>query len=62
MKHFVTDCEAIYVEKWISNYGRCFKYGKGKGKVQPRTDHEGPRWQYRYSSTLSVTSTLDRGG
>lgn len=25
MKHFITDCEAIYEEKWMSNYGRCFK-------------------------------------
>lgn len=45
MKHFVTDCEAIYEEKWMSNYVRCFKHGKGKGNIQPRTDHEGPRWQ-----------------
>ena len=37
--------------------------GKGKGKVHPRTGHEGPEEELRYSSTLSLTSTLDgRGG
>jgi hypothetical protein len=30
------------------------------GKVQPRTSHEGPEGEYRYSSTLSLTSTLMR--
>jgi hypothetical protein len=34
----------------------CFK---GKGKVRPGTDNEGPEGQYRYSSTLSLTSALD---
>jgi hypothetical protein len=33
-----------------------------KGKVLPRTGHEGPEGEYRYSSTLSLTSALDRGG
>jgi hypothetical protein len=38
-------------------------YGnKGKGKVLPRTDHEGPEGELRYSSTLSLTSVLDRVG
>jgi hypothetical protein len=32
------------------------------GKVPPRTGHEGPEGEYRYSSTLSLTSTLDGGG
>jgi hypothetical protein len=35
---------------------------KGKGKVHPRTGHEGSEGEYRYSSTLSLTSTLDGGG
>ena len=35
---------------------------KGKGKVHPRTGHEGPEREYRYSSTLSLTSALDRVG
>jgi hypothetical protein len=36
--------------------------GKGKGKVHPRTDHEGPEGEYRHGSTLSLTSALDGGG
>jgi hypothetical protein len=31
-------------------------------KVHPRTGHEGREGEYTYSSTLSLTSTLDRGG
>jgi hypothetical protein len=34
---------------------------KGKGKVLPRTGHEGPEGELRYSSTLSLTSALDEG-
>jgi len=33
--------------------------GKGNGKFHTRTGHEGPEWEYRYSSTLSLTSALD---
>jgi len=32
--------------------------GEGKGKDHPITDHEGPDVEYRYSSTLSLTSAL----
>ena len=35
---------------------------KGKGKVRPRTGNESPEEEYRYSSTLSLTSALDGGG
>ena len=35
---------------------------KGKGKFHPRTDHEGPEGEERYSSTLSLTSVLDGVG
>jgi hypothetical protein len=35
---------------------------KIKGKAHPRTDHEDPEVEYRYSSTLSFTSALDGGG
>jgi hypothetical protein len=35
---------------------------KVKGKVHPRTGHEGPEGEWRYSSTLSLTLTLDEGG
>ena len=31
-------------------------------KFHPRTGHEGPKEEYRYSSTLSLTSALDWGG
>jgi len=33
-----------------------------KGKAHPRTDHEGPEEEYRYSSTHSLTSALDKVG
>ena len=35
---------------------------KGKGKVVPRTGHEGAEGEQRYSSTLPSTSALDGGG
>jgi hypothetical protein len=35
--------------------------GKGKGKVHPRTGHEVPEGELRYSSTLSLTSALVGG-
>jgi len=36
--------------------------GKCKGKFHPTTGHEGPAVEYKYSSTLSLTSALDGGG
>jgi hypothetical protein len=33
-----------------------------KSEVHPRTSHEGPEGESRYSSTLSLTSALDGGG
>jgi hypothetical protein len=33
-----------------------------KGKVCPRTGHEGTEGENRHSSTLSLTSALDKGG
>jgi hypothetical protein len=36
--------------------------GKGKGKVRPRTRHEGPEGEKRYSSILPLTSALDGVG
>jgi hypothetical protein len=37
-------------------------YGKSKGKVHPTTCHVGPGGgEYRYSSTVHVTSALDGG-
>jgi len=34
---------------------------KGKGKGRPKTGHEDPEGEYRYSSTLSLASALDGG-
>jgi len=34
----------------------------GKGKGRPRTGHEGPEGELRYSLTPSLTSALDGGG
>jgi hypothetical protein len=33
-----------------------------KGKVHPRTGHQGPEGEQRYSSTLSLTSALNGVG
>jgi len=33
-----------------------------KGKVNPRTGHEGPEWEQMYCYTLPSTSTLDGMG
>ena len=38
-----------------------YKRGKGKGKVLPRTGHEGPEGEQMYSSNLLLTSALDGG-
>jgi hypothetical protein len=42
----------------VKNLNDC----KGKGKIRPRTIHEGPEAENRYRSTLSLTSTLDGEG
>jgi hypothetical protein len=34
---------------------------KSKSKFRPRTGHEDPEAEWRYSSTLSLTSALDGG-
>jgi len=39
----------------------CRKYG-AQGKVHSRTGHEVPQGEYRYVSTLSLTSALDGVG
>jgi hypothetical protein len=40
---------------------KCIKR-KGEGKLRPRTGHEVPQGEYRYSSILSANSTLEEGG
>ena len=51
---------------WIATVNcsklKCVNKGKGKGKVHPRTGHEGPEGEWRYSYTLSLTSALDGVG
>jgi len=44
----------------LGERARILRYSKGK--VHPITRHEGPKVEYRYSSTLSITSALDVGG
>ena len=45
----------------MSTEQKCMKV-KSKGKVYPRTGHEGPEGEQRYSCTQSLTSALDGGG
>jgi hypothetical protein len=52
-------CNPIYV---CEERFQFMNQGKGKGKVHPRTGHEGPDLEKRYSSTMSLTSALDGGG
>jgi hypothetical protein len=42
--------------------GFCDRKGKGKGKVHVITGHEGPEVEYKYNSTLFLTSALDEVG
>ena len=38
------------------------KFLKSKGKIHPRTGHDGPEGVQRYSYTLSLTSVVDGDG
>ena len=54
----VTNIGRVYINIYVIwRHGQC----KGKGKVHPRTGHEGPEGEQRCSSTLSLTSALDGG-
>ena len=44
---------------WVQQVASLFS--RRYGKVHPRTAHEGPDVEWRYSSTLSLTSALDEG-
>ena len=46
---------AVQMVKWVGGLA-------GKGEVHPITGHEGPVGEQRYSSTLSLTSTVDGVG
>ena len=50
-------CLIAHVHFFVS----CISSSIWKGKVHPRTGHEGPKGEQRYSSTLSLTSALDGG-
>ena len=43
---------------WKFKLGFC----KSKGKVHPRTGHEDPKEEWKYSPTLSLASALDGVG
>jgi hypothetical protein len=49
----------IHVTTGVPNFSKNLG---GKGTVHPRTVHEGPEGEQRYSSILSITSALDGGG
>jgi hypothetical protein len=51
----------MYVCMYVYKVGSILTH-KGKGKVHPVRGHEGPDVEYKYSSTLSLTSALDEGG
>jgi len=42
-----------------TSYPSSVRIENGKGKVRPGTGHEGPEWEKRYSSTISLTSAVD---
>jgi hypothetical protein len=43
-----------------TSYPSGVRIESGKGKVRPRTGHEGTKWERRYRSTVSLTSAIDR--
>jgi hypothetical protein len=51
-----------YPSRFILNWLPKRLQGKVQGKVHPTTGHEGPEAEYRYSSTLSLTSAIDGVG
>jgi hypothetical protein len=52
----------LSVELLSSKVGLCSIELVVKGKDRPRTGHEGPEEEKRYSFTLSLASALDGGG
>jgi hypothetical protein len=61
-KHTIPDLHNRDVPYGTAQDGIEDAYGKGKGEVHPRTGHEGPEREQRYSSSLSLTSALDADG
>jgi len=63
MLHVSACTEAILRHVNTKSIYRNIHYkSKGEGKVHPTTGHEGPDGAYKYSSILSLTSALDKGG
>jgi hypothetical protein len=69
-KYHMKFLQKVSVQDYI-NYRGCYQlhtnfyptsFCQGKGKVYPRTGHEGPEGESRYSCTHSLTWTLDGGG
>ena len=49
----------LYIYMYMCTHTYIYTYIKGKVKVHPSTGHKGPEGEERYSSTLSLTLTLD---
>ena len=63
--HVSQCCLCLQIWKWIvDSYKECIikTEMKVKGKGHPRTCHEGPEGEWRYSSTLPSSSALDEVG
>ena len=55
-------CENVHAANVYVSWKKLPKPNCYLKKVYPRTGHEGPEGEKRYSSTLSLTSALDGGG
>jgi hypothetical protein len=64
--HFASDCQEVGPSLLRAHPGALHHNSsmvkvKVKNNICPRTGHEGPEEECRYSSTLSLTSALDGG-
>jgi hypothetical protein len=60
--HFETE-KKFHVKKGsVVAKGDKLPHNKSISKIRPRTGHEGPEAEQRYSSTLSLISALDGVG
>ena len=64
-------CKLSRILRFVDTLDKCVRtkadiqlclFGKGKGKVLPRTGHEDPKGEQMYSSTLPSTSAIEGGG
>ena len=58
---FVLVAQAVDKQCFVLMYSSYYTVRRGKGKGHPRTGHDGPEEEQRYSSTFSLTSALDGG-